>query len=82
MTSPRGYRKTARLTVSLDKQAHAKLSVLAKRQDVSIAWTLRRGVSEFIERQGDSHNWSCTFNGPGPAQGRKIVREGPNDDSL
>lgn len=51
MPRPRGNRKTARLTVSLDEQAHATLSVLAKQQDVSVAWMMRRAVSEFIERQ-------------------------------
>lgn len=51
MARPRGHRKTARLTVSLDEQAHATLSTLAKHQDVSVAWMVRRAVSQFIEQQ-------------------------------
>jgi len=51
MARPRENRKTVRLTVSLNEQAHATLSVLAKRQDVSVAWIVRRAVSEFIEHQ-------------------------------
>lgn len=52
MPRPRGNRKTARLTVSLDEQAHATLSIFAKRQDVSVAWMVRRAATDFIEQQG------------------------------
>jgi predicted transcriptional regulator len=51
MARPRGNRKTTRLTVSLDEHAHTALSAFAKRQDVSVAWMVRRAVSEFIDRQ-------------------------------
>lgn len=51
MARPRGNRKTARLTVSLDDDVHAALAALAQRQDVSLAWLMRRAAVEFIERQ-------------------------------
>lgn len=51
MARPRENRKTARLTVTLDDQAHATLAMLARRQEVSVAWMIRRAVREFIERQ-------------------------------
>lgn len=51
MPRPRENRRTARLTVSLDERIHATLTALARRQDVSVAWLMRRAVSEFIERQ-------------------------------
>lgn len=51
MARPRENRKIARLTVTLDDQAHAVLATLARRQDVSVAWMIRRAVREFIERQ-------------------------------
>ncbi len=51
MARPRENRKTARLTVTLDDQAHTALATLARRQDVSVAWMIRRAVREFIERQ-------------------------------
>jgi hypothetical protein len=52
MARPRTNRKTTRLTVSLDDQAHATLAALAVRQDVSLAWMVRRAINEFIERNG------------------------------
>lgn len=54
MARPRGNRRVARLTVTLDEQAHTTLSALAQHQDVSVAWVVRRAVAEFIERHGTS----------------------------
>jgi hypothetical protein len=52
MPRPRGDRKSARLSVSLDAQAYAKLSALARESGVSTAWMVRRAVTELIERAG------------------------------
>lgn len=53
MARPRGQRKTARLTVSLDERTYADLTEIARSQDVSIAWLARRALHELV-RQHDA----------------------------
>ncbi len=48
MARPRGNRKTARLSVSLDAQDYGVLCEIARSQDVSVAWVVRRAVSELV----------------------------------
>ena len=48
MARPRGNRKTARLSVSLDARDYAILAEIARKQDVSVAWVVRRAVSEVV----------------------------------
>ena len=48
MARPRGNRKTARLSVSLDAQDYSVLCEIARREDVSVAWLVRRAVSELV----------------------------------
>ena len=48
MARPRGNRKTARLSVSLDAQDYEVLVEIASKQDVSVAWVVRRAVSEIV----------------------------------
>ncbi len=48
MARPRGNRKTARLSVSLDAVDYALLCEIARKEDVSVAWVVRRAVSELI----------------------------------
>ena len=48
MARPRGNRKTARLSVSLDAQDYALLCEIARKEDISVAWVVRRAVSELI----------------------------------
>jgi hypothetical protein len=48
MARPRGNRKSARLTISLDEEAHATLCAMARSEDVSVAWIVRRAVNELI----------------------------------
>lgn len=48
MARPRGIRKTARLSVSLEARDYAVLAEIARKEDVSVAWVVRRAVSEFI----------------------------------
>lgn len=50
MARPRGNRKTARLTVSLDETVFLSLAAFARSEDVSIAWLARRAIHELIER--------------------------------
>lgn len=50
MPRPRGKRLPVRLSVSMEAAVHAKLSRLADRQDVSLAWMIRRALAELIER--------------------------------
>ena len=50
MPRPRGKRVTVRLSVGLNPASHAKLSRLADRNDVSLAWMIRKAIADFIER--------------------------------
>ena len=49
MARPLGNRKTARLSVSLEAQDYAILAEIARREDVSVAWVVRRAVSGLIQ---------------------------------
>lgn len=51
MARPRGNRKSARLTVSLDDGTYATLNVLARQEDVYVTRMVRRAVNDFIQRQ-------------------------------
>ena len=51
MSRLRGKRAPVRLSVGLDTATHAKLSRLADRNDVSLAWMIRKAIADFIERQ-------------------------------
>ena len=51
MPRPKGKRLPVRLSVSMDAAVHAKLSRLADRRDISLAWLIRKALAEFIERQ-------------------------------
>lgn len=48
MARPRGNRKTARLSVSLDARDYAVLSEIARKDDVSVAWVVRRAISDLV----------------------------------
>ena len=48
MPRPRGNRKTARFSVSLDARDYAVLTEIARKEDVSVAWVVRRAVSEIV----------------------------------
>jgi hypothetical protein len=48
MARPRGNRKTARLSVSLDAQDYGVLCEIARSQDVSVAWVVRRAVGDLV----------------------------------
>ena len=54
MPRPKGKKPSIRLSVNLDLTDHAVLVRLAERHDVSIAWLVRKAVSEFVERYGRS----------------------------
>jgi hypothetical protein len=53
MSRPRGNRKEARLSVSLDEQDYAALTSIARRSDVSIAWLARQAIQALIDREKD-----------------------------
>lgn len=53
MARPRGKRKSARLTVSLDERIYATLLAIARNEDVSVAWLARRAIQELVERHTD-----------------------------
>ena len=51
MPRPRGKRVPVRLSVGVDPASHAKLSQLADRHDVSLAWVIRKAINDFIKGQ-------------------------------
>lgn len=54
MPRPKGKKPSVRLSVNLDLPDHAALVRLADEHDVSLAWLVRKAVSEFVERHGKS----------------------------
>ena len=53
MARPRGNRKEARLSVSLDERDYAELCAIAQRHDVSVAWMVRQAVHTLIQQHRD-----------------------------
>ena len=50
MARPRGRTKPARLTVNLDRPTYASLVEVAKREDVSVSWVVRRAIETLLAR--------------------------------
>ena len=50
MARPRGRTKPARLTVNLDRRTYVSLVELAKREDVSVSWVVRRAIERLLAR--------------------------------
>lgn len=51
MARPKSRKPTVRFSIGLDERAHHELSIIASETDTTIAWVVRRAVSEFIDRQ-------------------------------
>ena len=54
MPRPKGKKVAARLSVGLSQPQHAALTALAEQNEATVAWLVRRAVSEFLERHGPS----------------------------
>ena len=54
MARPRGNRKTARLSVSLDVQDYTVLVEIARKEDVSVAWIVRRAINDIVQSHQDA----------------------------
>ena len=48
MARPRGRTKPARLTVNLDHPTYASLIEVARREDVSVSWVVRRAIEALL----------------------------------
>ena len=53
MARPKGKKPAVRLSISLDATDHAELTRLAEQHDLSVAWVVRKAVSEFIARNAN-----------------------------
>ncbi len=53
MARPKGKNPAVRLSISLNSADHAELSRLAARHDLSVAWLVRKAVSEFVKRNAN-----------------------------
>lgn len=66
-----------RLSVSLEVADHEALSRVAARQEVSLAWVVRRAVKEYLDRQAPLFRTAETADAAGapkdagPSQGGK-----------
>lgn len=54
MARPKGIRKSERVSVSLDAEAHQALKDYAAQDDVSIAWLIRRAVNDMLGHRESS----------------------------
>ena len=82
MARPRGNRKEARISVSFDNGDYAILCALARRDDVSIAWIVRRAVHDltarerqFVDKLQQAAD-NSTMSGTVDADGRTVVGAG------
>jgi predicted transcriptional regulator len=60
MSRPKGKKPSVRLSVSVSATDHAELARFAEASDLSLAWVVRRAISDFVERhrndmQGELH---------------------------
>ena len=53
MPRPKGKKPAVRLSISLDPTDHAELARLAEEHDLSVAWMVRKAVSEFVARNAN-----------------------------
>ena len=68
MPRPKGAKDAVRFSVSLDPQSYSKLTRIATTNDVSIAWTVRKAIAEFVRRQEESEQAELPFLQP-PSRG-------------
>ena len=61
MARPRGRSKPARLTVNLDESTYDSIVRVARREDVSVSWVIRRAIKSLL-----AHDLKSTV---GPALG-------------
>ena len=61
--------KTARLSVSLDEPTYRKLQAIARHDDVSVAWVIRRAVSDLVQNAEVSNDGDTV-----PIAAKKITR--------
>lgn len=54
MSRPSPNPKTARLSVSLDEQTYRTLCAIARDDDVSVAWVIRRAVNDLVANRAQS----------------------------
>lgn len=53
MARPRGKKTAVRFSVGFDDTTAEELAQIAETNDTTVAWIVRRAVSEFIKRHGD-----------------------------
>jgi hypothetical protein len=53
MARPKGRKPSVRLSVSVSATDHAELARFAEARDLSLAWVVRRAISDFVERHRD-----------------------------
>lgn len=46
-------KKTVRFSITLVEEQYKKISSLAERNDVSVAWIVRQAITQFLEESGD-----------------------------
>jgi hypothetical protein len=58
MPRPKGRKPSVRLSVSVSATDHAELARFAEARDLSLAWVVRRAISDFVERHRNA-GWTA-----------------------
>ena len=68
---PKGKKPTIRLSITVDRADHAELARLAAEHDLSLAWVVRRAITDFVERNRDGLQRELPLpRGPSATEGR------------
>jgi len=73
MPRPKGKKRSVRLSVSLDEADHAELQRIAIENDLSVAWVIRKAVTEFIGRSGECEQGELPLARRSPGTGRSAA---------
>lgn len=49
MSKAPSVKRNAAITVRVDVESHRHLAAIAKRNDVSVAWVVRRAIEKYLE---------------------------------
>ena len=52
MGRPKQHKRTVRVSVSLTEADYQRLTDLAKSNDISVAWIIRKAVTEYLAVKG------------------------------
>jgi hypothetical protein len=72
MSRPKGRKPSVRLSVSVSVTDHAELARFAEARDLSLAWVVRRAISDFVERHRNDLQGELTLTRGRSPEGRSL----------